>query len=82
MAELRLGERLTSELTVPTLVLAGDADTLLKANIRDFQRMPPKLASLHVLSRVGCEVAIHAPVETAQAIDDFLTNGVAVAGKL
>ena len=87
MRDLRLGDRLaSSEMKIPTLILAGAADYLLKANLRDFQRIPSHLSSLAVLNRVGHEVAVQAPSETALIIDDFLVygpvNATTQAGKL
>jgi pimeloyl-ACP methyl ester carboxylesterase len=76
MQALRVGDRL-GELTAPTLVIAGAADGLLRANLNDFQRLPN--ATLHVLSRVGHEVAVQAPDAVAAAIDDFMQHGVVTA---
>ena len=39
------------ELTTPTLVVVGAADTLAAANLEDYTRLPN--ATLHVFSRVG-----------------------------
>jgi pimeloyl-ACP methyl ester carboxylesterase len=75
MAQLNVGARL-SELTMPTLVLAGSADGLLTANIADFQRLPN--AALHVFSRAGHDVALHEPDGVANAIDAFMCHGRAV----
>jgi 3-oxoadipate enol-lactonase len=60
-------------LTTPTLVIAGSGDGLLNANLQDYQRLPN--ADLAVLSRVGHEVAVHAPDAVAEAIDKFMTYG-------
>lgn len=79
MLTLRVGDRLAA-LTTPTLVIAGAADGLLEANLRDFLRLPN--ATLHVLSRVGHEVAIHAPEAVADAIADFMEYGVVTAKTL
>ncbi|MPZ99900.1 MAG: alpha/beta fold hydrolase [Dehalococcoidia bacterium] len=79
MSELRAGERL-GEIATPTLVIAGAADGLLRANLRDFQRLPN--ASLHVLNRVGHEVAVHAPDAVADVIADFMEHGVVTAALL
>ena len=43
------------------------------ANLQDYQRLPN--ADLAVLSRVGHEVAVHAPDAVAEAIDKFMTYG-------
>ncbi len=79
MQSLSVGDRL-GDLSTPTLVIAGAADGLLHANLRDFTRMPN--ATLHVLSRVGHEVAVQAPDAVAAAIDDFMQHGVVRAGRL
>lgn len=76
MQALNLGAQLPN-VTMPTLVIAGSADTLLPANIADFQRLPN--AALHVFARAGHDVAIHEPDGVAQAIDDFMTHGPARA---
>lgn len=72
MSSLNLTAQL-SALTTPTLVIAGSGDGLLNANIQDYQRLPN--ADLAVLSRVGHEVAVHAPEAVAEAIDKFMTYG-------
>jgi pimeloyl-ACP methyl ester carboxylesterase len=79
MAGLHVGDRL-GEITTPTLVLAGAADGLLPANLRDFGRLPN--ATLHVFSRVGHEVSIQEPDGVATAIDDFMQHGVVTARTL
>ena len=76
MQQLNVGARL-AHLTIPTLVIAGSADTLLAANIADFQRLPN--AALHVFARAGHDVAIHEPDGVAAAIDAFMTHGLARA---
>lgn len=72
MSELRLEDKL-AELVTPTLMIAGSGDGLLGPNLRDFGRLPN--ADLAVLSRVGHEVAIHAPDDVAKAIDLFMQYG-------
>jgi len=72
MSDLRLQEALAT-LTTPTLIIAGSGDGLLTANLRDFGRLPN--ADLAVLSRVGHEVAIHAPEAVSDAIDKFMIFG-------
>lgn len=76
MRNLNVGARL-AEITLPTLVIAGSADTLLAANIDDFRRLPN--AALHVFSRAGHDVAIHEPDGVAAAIGEFVRNGRAIA---
>ena len=79
MATLSIGERL-GELTMPALVIAGGADGLLPANLKDFGRLPN--ATLQVFSHAGHEVSIHEPDGVARCIDDFLTMGVITAKTL
>jgi pimeloyl-ACP methyl ester carboxylesterase len=74
MRDLRVGERL-AQITVPTLVIAGSADTLLPANLDDFRRLPN--AALQVFARAGHDVAIHEPDGVADAIDRLLREGLA-----
>ena len=66
-------ESAISEITTPTLMLAGAVDGLLAANLADYQRMPN--ATLHVFSRGGHDVAIHEPDGVSQAIDEFMIHG-------
>ena len=72
MSNLNLTAQLDNLIT-PTLVIAGSGDGLLNANLQDYQRLPN--ADLAVLSRVGHEVAVHAPDAVAEAIDKFMTYG-------
>ena len=72
MSNLNLTAQLGNLIT-PTLVIAGAGDGLLNANLQDYQRLPN--ADLAVLSRVGHEVAVHAPDAVAGAIDKFMTYG-------
>ncbi len=72
MANLNVGSRL-ADLTMPTLMIAGSADSLLSANIADFQRLPN--AALQVFSRAGHDVALHEPDGVADAIDAFMHHG-------
>ena len=72
MSNLNLTAQL-GDLITPTLVIAGSGDGLLNANLQDYQRLPN--ADLVVLSRVGHEVAVHAPDAVAEAIDKFMTYG-------
>ena len=71
MSNLNLTAQL-GDLTTPTLVIAGSGDGLLNANLQDYQRLPN--ADLAVLSRVGHEVAVHAPDAVAEAIDKFMSD--------
>lgn len=79
LVDSRLGDRL-STITTPTLVISGAADGLLQANLKDFQRLPN--ATLHVFSRVGHGVPTDVPDEFADAVDDFMQNGVVTAKTL
>ena len=76
MRDLRVGARLGS-IALPTLVIAGSADTLLPANLDDFRRLPN--AALQVFARAGHDVAIHEPDGVADAIDRFIRDGLARA---
>ena len=62
-----------AEVTIPTLMLAGAVDGLLRANLNDYMRLPN--ASLHVFSRAGHDVAIHEPDGVSEAIDAFMQHG-------
>lgn len=73
------GDRL-GEITTPTLVVAGAADSLLRANLLDFQRLPN--ATLHVFSRVSHGIPYEIPEEFAAVIADFLDHGVVTAETL
>ena len=79
MRALNVGARL-GELTMPTLVIAGGADGLLQANLRDFARLPN--ATLQVISHAGHEVAHHEPDQVARSIDMFMRYGVITGAML
>ncbi len=79
MFELDVEARLP-QLKVPTLMLAGAVDGLLRANLLDYMRLPD--ASLHVFSRAGHDVAMHEPDGVSQAIDAFMLHGPMTAAKL
>ena len=61
-------------LTTPTLIVAGAADGLCKANVNDWQRLPN--GTLHVFSRVGHGIPRDVPDEFAEVIADFIKHGV------
>jgi pimeloyl-ACP methyl ester carboxylesterase len=63
-----------SELTTPTLIIAGAADGLAAANVNDWQRLPN--ATLHVFSRVGHGIPGDVPEEFSAVLGDFLEHGV------
>jgi pimeloyl-ACP methyl ester carboxylesterase len=71
MSRLAVGDRL-ADIALPTLMIAGAVDSLLAANLRDFQRLPN--ATLEVLSRAGHEVAVHEPDRVAEAIRSFMRH--------
>lgn len=79
MQTLNVVDRL-GEIETPTLMIAGAVDSLLRANLLDFLRLPN--ATLEVLSRAGHEVAVHEPERVAQAIDGFMTHGPVTAASL
>jgi pimeloyl-ACP methyl ester carboxylesterase len=79
MRALSVGHRL-AELAMPTLVIAGGADGLLPANLRDFARLPN--ATLQVISHAGHEVAHDEPAQVAHAIDMFMRHGVVTGAML
>jgi pimeloyl-ACP methyl ester carboxylesterase len=79
MRDFRVGDRL-AQLTTPTLVIAGAADGLLAANLKDVQRLPN--ATLHVFSRVGHDVPSTVPEEFAEVVADFMEHGVINAATL
>jgi pimeloyl-ACP methyl ester carboxylesterase len=68
------------ELTTPTLVVVGAADTLAAANLEDYPRLPN--ATLHVFSRVGHLVPSDVPTEFAAVLRDFMHHGVVSAATL
>ena len=71
---------LLREMNVPTLMIAGAADSLLPANLDDFRRLPH--ATLHVFSRVGHNIPAEVPGEFATVVADFLEHGVVTAATL
>lgn len=79
LVEFRAGDRL-GEIRTPTLMVAGAADGLLQANLRDFLRLPN--ATLHVFSRVGHQIPREVPDEFAAVLADFLEHGVVTARTL
>jgi pimeloyl-ACP methyl ester carboxylesterase len=68
------------ELTTPTLMIAGAADALSRANLEDYLRLPN--ATLHVFSRVGHFVPSDVPDEFVAVLRDFMHNGVVSAATL
>lgn len=79
MTAFNVTDRL-SELTTPTLMIAGAADALSRANLEDYLRLPN--ATLHVFSRVGHFVPTDVPDEFVAVLRDFLHNGVVSAATL
>jgi len=76
MQSFNVSDRL-GEITTPTLMIAGAADTLVRPNVEDYLRLPN--ASLHVFNRVGHMVPSDVPEEFAALIADFMQNGVITA---
>lgn len=79
MGEFDVTARL-GELTTPTLMIAGAADGLCRANLEDYLRLPN--ATLHVFSRVGHYIPTDVPDEFAAVLLDFLEHGVVTAATL
>lgn len=79
LVNYRAGERL-GEITTPTLVVAGAADGLLQANLRDFLRLPN--ATLHVFSRISHGIHQEEPAPFIEVLGDFLEHGVVTAATL
>ncbi|MGI8925347.1 MAG: alpha/beta fold hydrolase [Tepidiformaceae bacterium] len=79
MVGYEVGERL-GEIKVPTLMMAGAADGLLAANLKDFLRLGN--ATLHVFSRVSHGMEYEAPEEFNPVLADFLEHGVVTASSL
>ncbi len=73
MSDFNVTDRL-HELGTPTLVVAGAADGLAEANLRDYLLLPN--ATLHVFSRVGHGVPGDVPEEFSAMLADFLEHGV------
>ncbi|MDH3681818.1 MAG: alpha/beta hydrolase [Acidimicrobiia bacterium] len=72
-------ERL-GELRTPTLIIAGAADGLAKANVEDYLRLPK--VTLQVFNRVGHSIPSEVPDEFAAVLSDFFDNGLVTAGVL
>lgn len=79
MVDYHKGDRL-GEITTPTLLMAGAADGLLRANLTDFMRLPN--ATLHVFSRVSHGLPYEVPEEFTEVLLDFLEHGVVNASTL
>jgi len=79
MARLDVTDRL-SELTTPTLVVAGAADGLVRANVEDYLRLPN--AGLHVFNSAGHSIPTDVPEAFAATLDDFFDEGVVTARTL
>jgi 3-oxoadipate enol-lactonase len=69
MNKLRLSDAI-SQCNVPTLIIAGATDSLLRSNVEDSFRM--KNAVLHVSSIAGHETALHDPASVSLAIHHFM----------
>lgn len=68
------------ELATPTLVVAGAADSLVRANVEDYLRLPN--ATLHVFNRVGHFIPAEVPEAFTDLLEDFLSEGVVDAAAL
>lgn len=68
------------ELRTPTLIIAGAADGLAKANVADYLRLPK--VSLQVFNRVGHSIPGEVPDEFAAVLTDFFDHGLVTAGVL
>ena len=60
------------KLTTPTLIIAGAADGLCKANVNDWQNLPN--GTLHVFSRVGHGIPRDVPEGISAVIADFMEH--------
>jgi|TARA_B100000795_G_scaffold170490_1_gene128505 pimeloyl-ACP methyl ester carboxylesterase len=69
MNSLRLSDKI-EQCTVPTLIIAGATDSLLKSNVEDSFRMPDCV--LHVSGIAGHETALHDPIGVSLAIHNFM----------
>jgi pimeloyl-ACP methyl ester carboxylesterase len=65
-----------NRLRVPTLVVAGAADSLLGHNLRDLRRMPRLSASVHVFSGEGHNLPVDVSAPLAECVLRFLRTGV------
>ena len=79
MAGLGISKEL-DQISTPTLMVAGAADTLLPANLQDFHRLGN--ATLHVFSRVSHGVPREIPKELSDVISDFLEHDIVTARTL
>jgi pimeloyl-ACP methyl ester carboxylesterase len=79
MRNFDVSDRL-SEIGTPTLMMAGAADGLVVANLRDYLSLPN--ASLHVFHRVGHGPPTEVPDEFVSVLEDFLSYGVVRARTL
>ena len=79
MIDFDVTDRL-DQLRTPTLIIAGAADGLAKANVADYLRMPK--VTLQVFNRVGHSVPNEVPDDFAKTVQDFLDHGLVTAGVL
>ena len=68
------------EITTPTLMIVGAADSLARANLEDYLRLPN--ATLHAFSRVGHFVPTDVPDEFTVVLRDFMHHGAVTAAVL
>jgi len=67
-----------AKITVPTLMVTGDCDTLLASNFKDYRTMAKANgnASLLVVPRASHSLPRDVPEQLAQAIHEFVVHGV------
>jgi pimeloyl-ACP methyl ester carboxylesterase len=65
-------------LRVPTLMVAGAADSVLRSNLQDYTAMH-RSCSLHVFSGVAHDVPTAVPRQLAEVVAGFLEHGLASA---
>ena len=75
MERLRVDLKRIVAARVPTLVVAGAADSVLRHNLADYKALH-RTASLHVFSGVGHGIPRETPDQLAEVMDGFLSTGV------
>ncbi|OAI38645.1 hypothetical protein AYO38_01915 [bacterium SCGC AG-212-C10] len=79
LTSYHVGDRL-GEITTPTLIVSGAADSLLTPNLKDFQRLPN--ATLHVFSRISHGIHQERVEPFIDVLGDFLEHGVVTSATL
>ena len=72
MQTMDLTDRM-QDIQVPTLVIAGGVDPLMKTNIEDYYRLPN--AALQVFARAAHEIALHETDGVIDCIRAFMIHG-------